>query len=179
MSLKKLFIILVLAFAVSLPAFANRDDESIIFNKDGTIVNLWGYSYIAGDAKTGNFMSYPTRGRLKIQKGNWILFGEIDLSHFLQPNAPDNPITQLWGGYDFGKKALFGNMFQNTIVRAGSVLTAGGLYIGPAYKGITYLPPVNPFGHYGNGGQIQTDIIPGVTFTADVTGRTETPWSTK
>jgi hypothetical protein len=176
-NLKKLLVILILAFTVSLSAFAHRDDESIIYNKDGLSVNAWGYSYISGEAGKGNFMSYPTRGRVKVRYNeHWLVFAEVDFSHFMQQDAPDNPVTQLWGGYDFGKKALFGNMFRNTIVRAGSLLTAGGFYIGPAYQGITYFPPINPFGTFSNAIQAQTEIIPGVTITADVGGKTATPF---
>lgn len=176
MSLKKTILSFLLAFfVISGSALAGRDDEPI-YSKDEFSVSAWGYSYFSGNALEGNFMSYPTRGRVKIRNGNWIGFVEMDFSHLLQENAPDNPVTQLWVGYDFGKEALFGNMFRNTIVRFGSVLTGAGQYIGPAYMGITAVPPMNTFGSFGNGGQLQTEVIPGVTLTADVTGRTGVPF---
>ena len=82
-----------------------------------------------------------------------------------------NYITQAWVGYTV-KDAVVNDMFANTTFRVGSILTAGGQYLPAAYLGITVLPPINPFGAYGYGVQIQTDIVPGVTFTGDVTGTT-------
>jgi len=158
----------ILAVAVWSPALADHTVDSIFKNNDWD-VNIWGYANISGEPGK-DFMSYPTRIRTTVKyKEHWLAFTEVDVSHFFQSNAPYNPITQAWIGYNFGKTD---NIFSDVMIRAGSILTSGGLYLPPAYMAVTAVSPTNPFGHYATGIQV-SKVWKDFTFTADFTGASE------
>jgi hypothetical protein len=168
MNLKKIILCFLLVFPVTCFALAKHEVDPI-YKSDTVELNVWGYSKMTYGAEK-DFVSYPTRERMSIKyKEHWLAFAEIDVSHFLQPNAPYNPVTQAWVGYSFGKTD---NIFSDVTIRAGSLLTAGALYLPPAYMTTTVASPTNPFGHYANGFQV-SKIWKDVTVMADVTGATK------
>jgi hypothetical protein len=169
MPFKKLLLSFLFALLVSSPVFANHEVEPL-FKTDNAECSIWGYASFTGGTKQ-DFMANPIRLRTSCKYKNFSFFMENDISG-LDNRIHPNYITQAWVGYNFGKEGLVGNMFSDTTVRAGSVLTAGGLYLPPAYLAITIGSPSNPFHHYGYGVQLQTKITPSLTFIADVTGPT-------
>ncbi|MCX6736005.1 MAG: hypothetical protein NTZ13_02885 [Candidatus Parcubacteria bacterium] len=169
MALKKIAISFLLAFLFSSSAFANDQNEPFFKSGDAQC-SIWGYaSFTVGPEQ--DFMGAPIRARTSCTYKKFSFFMENDLSG-LDSRIPANYITQAWVGYNFGKEGLIGNFFSNTTVRAGSLITAGGLYLPPAFMAISIESPNNPFQPFGYGIQFETKIMPSLTFVGDITGAT-------
>ncbi len=170
MTLKKFAMSFLLAFLFLSSAFANDQNEPFFKSGDAQC-SIWGYASITGGSEQ-DFMGAPIRTRTSCTYKKFSFFMENDLSG-LDSRIPANYITQGWVGYNFGKEGLAGNFFSNTTIRAGSLITAGGLYLPPAYMAISIESPHNPLFHaYGYGVQVETKITPNLTFVGDVTGTT-------
>ncbi|MCX6739410.1 MAG: hypothetical protein NT098_05190 [Candidatus Parcubacteria bacterium] len=169
MALKKIAISVLLAFLVSSLVFANDQNEPFFKSGDAQC-SIWGYaSFTVGPEQ--DFMGAPIRTRTSCTYKKFSFFMENDLSG-LDSRIPANYITQAWVGYNFGKEGLIGNFFSNTTIRAGSLITAGGLYLPPAFMAVSIKSPNNPFQSFGYGVQVETKVTPTLTFIGDVTGAT-------
>ena len=174
MTLKKIILSILFSLLISGQALAGHEVDPF-YKSDDAKVSIWGYSNIVGGKDT-EFKANIIRIRSTLEYKNWTFFMENDIAG-LDERIKANYITQAWAGYNFGKEPLFGNMFSNTIIRAGGLLTAGGLYLPASYETIPVISQHNPFGSYANGAQIQTNIAKDVTLTADITGATGVPYN--
>lgn len=170
MTLKKIIACIVFVFLISASGFASAEHKpEPIYKSENAEVSVWGYSNIVGGTEK-DFMANQIRIRASAKYKNWSFFMENDLAG-LDSRIAENYITQAWVGYNF-KDPLVGNMFSNTTVRAGSILTAGGLYFPPPYALIPVIGPKMPFKFYGYGVQVQTNVTKNIVLIADVTGKT-------
>jgi hypothetical protein len=168
MTLKKTLSCFVFAFLFSGIALAEHKPDPI-YKSEKAEVSIWSYANITGG--TGrDFMANQIRTRISGKFGNVVAFAEIDLAG-LDNRINENYVTQAWVGYNF-KDPLVGNMFSNTTVRVGSVLTAGGLYLPAPYLTIPVVGQKTPFKYFGYGVQVQTNITKDIVFIGDVTGTT-------
>ncbi len=173
MTLIKRFMLTLCAILLSTGALAEHNPEPL-YQSENAKVSIWGYTNIVGGKDT-EFKANQVRIRTSAEYKNWRFFMENDIAG-LDDRIKANYITQAWVGYNFGKEPLFGNMFSDTTIRAGGLLTAGGLYLPASFETIPVVSQHNPFGSYANGVQIQTNVIKDVTLTADITGTTGVPF---
>jgi len=173
MAPKKLIACFLFTLFTSSPVFAGHDSEPI-YKKGDAECSIWGYSNVIGGSKR-DFMADQIRTETSCKYKSFSFFMENDIAG-LNDRIPANYITQAWVGYNFGKAGLFGNMFSDTTIRAGSLVTAARLYQPAAYATIPIEDPTNPFHPYGYGVQIQTKITPNLTFVGDITGATGLPF---
>ena len=175
MTLKKILLGFIFAFVVSAPTLADDHVVAPWYKSDNAEVSAFGYSNMTVGTEK-DFMANQIRERITGKYKNFTAFAEFDVAGLLDDRiAKPNYITQAWVGYNFGKEPLFGNMFSNTIIRAGSFLTAGGTPFYTAYQSIPIIDPYTPFAYYANGVQFQTDVTKNITITADVTGTSGLP----
>lgn len=169
MTPKKLALLFLLALFVSSSAFSNSDNTPF-FKTDNAECTSWGYTNIIGGPDT-DFAANVIRLRTNCRYKNFSFFMENDIAG-LNPNITENYITQAWVSYNFGKKGIVGNLFGNTAIRAGSIITAAMLYLPAPYETIFVRSQDNPFNPFGYGIQLQTKITPNLLFVADITGTT-------
>jgi hypothetical protein len=158
---------LILTFIISGSAFAIHDIEPL-FQTDDFMLTVWGYTNVTAG---GGAEAKAAQARIRMlgEYGHLRFFMETDLAG-LDPTNKANYITQGWLGYNFGKEGLVGDMFADTTIRAGLLMTAAELYLPASYATIPAASMFNPFHHYASGIQVQTMITPRLLFMADVTG---------
>lgn len=168
MTLKKLLPFLFSAIFAS-SVFADRQVDPF-FKTDNAECSAWGYSNIVGGTDQ-DLTASAIRLRTGCKYKNFSFFMENDAAG-LNDDVATTSITQAWVAYNFGRESLFGNMFSDTTIRAGSIVTAARTYLPSAYETIPVEGPTNPFHPYGYGVQIQTKITPHLLFVGEVTGST-------
>ncbi|TRZ53296.1 hypothetical protein D4R99_01070 [bacterium] len=169
MTLKNLALFLLLSVFASLSVFADNGREPF-FKTDNAECSVWGYANIVGGTDS-DFTANAIRLRTSCKYKSFSFFMENDIAG-LNDEVAANYITQAWVAYHFGKEGMVGDMFGDTTIRAGSIVTAARMYLPAAYETIPVEGPANPFHPYGYGVQIQTKITPNLLFVGDVTGTT-------